>query len=542
MTVQGVSVLMPVYNTAPEYLSQAMESILSQTFTRFELLIYDDGSTREDTLRVLDMYADADSRIRVIHDKNSGVAHARNRLIEEAAYTLCAIMDSDDIAYPQRLERQVSLFEQCPDVGICGTWYHCFPSGTMVRHPTVPGFLDFLLCNCLGNSTVMFNKEMLVRYGLRFNEELRFCEDYDLYARAVHCVKIVNLPEVLLDYRERPDSLCHANLDDVNQTDWYIHRHMLDFLTRREGWRKEISKFATVPALIRNRVPRHLPMSVWKRFCSLFKQPVVVRLMGGLGNQMFQYACGCALAVFKGRRLRLDLSWFDEALKNVVHQDKRENSDGLVMHSYALDVFQVSMPVASSFMVRRLSRKKIVEPVDSLNRYFQNEACFAALRPYLKKAFAFPPIQQDDTFNQMALLRIRLYEHAVFVHVRKGDYVNLDGVLPESYYANAAAYMVSKVPDAHFFVFGDYHESIDQVLRRHASYVDWIGNHNAKHQEDWKDMVLMMHCRHAIIANSAFSWWAAWLGEANKGTVVAPSPFLNGTDDGICSLWIKIPR
>lgn len=558
MTVQGISVLMPVYNTAPEYLSQAVESILSQTFTRFELLIYDDGSTRKETLDCLEQYAAADSRIRVIHAENGGVAHARNRLMEEAVHSLCAIMDSDDIAHPRRLEKQVTLFERCPDVGICGTWYRRFPSETEVCLPTVPGFLDFLKENCLGNSTVMFNKDLLSQYGLRFDESLAYCEDYDLYSRAVRFLKIVNIPEILLEYRERPDSLCHANLDAVHDADWYIHRRMLDFLTGKEGWPVETSRFVGGSQPSGIVVPKHLPMPLWKRIIAQFRFPVVVRLMGGLGNQMFQFAFGCALAVKKGRRLQLDLSWIEEASKTFVNQERRENADGVVMRLFALDVFRVPLPVASAPMVRWLNRRKIVEPVERFHRfdvsllqhrapglwqgYFQNEAYFSSLKPYLKKAFSFPLFQQGDTFNQMALLRIRLYEHAVFVHVRGGDSVNLGWALPASYYSDAAAYMVSKVPDAHFFVFGDYQEPIDQVLRRHASYVDWIGNHNAQNKEDWKDMALMMHCRHAIVANSSFSWWAAWLGEADKGTVVAPSPFLDGTDEGICASWIKIPR
>ena len=80
------------------------------------------------------------------------------------------------------------------------------------------------------------------------------------------------------------------------------------------------------------------------------------------------------------------------------------------------------------------------------------------------------------------------------------------------------------------------------AIRRHSSHVAWVGDDNARKHEDWKDMALMMECRHAIVANSSFSWWAAWLGRARTGVVTAPSPYMDGTDDGICDNWIKIPR
>ena len=558
MTLPKLSVLMPVYNTNPEYLSQAIDSVLSQSFSQFEFLIYDDGSTREDTLALLEHYARSDGRIRLIHERNGGVALARKRLMEEASCNLCAIMDSDDISHPLRFEKQVDFFEKHPDVGICGTWFHRFPSDTMVCLPTLPGYLDFLRENCLGNPTVMFNKEILSRYGLNFNEKCKYCEDYELYARAARLVKIVNLPEVLLEYRERPDSLCHADLEAIRNADWYIHRSMLDFLTRREEWRQESNSLVGELPVQGRPVPGKLPLKRMEHFFSRFKRPVVVRLMGGLGNQMFQYAFGCALSERQGRPLLFDLSWFEEAEKTIVDKQNRENADGVVMRPYALDVFKAPLRLAGSSLVKRLSRRKVVEPVGSFHRfdpellthngpglwqgYFQNEGYFSALKPYLKKAFAFPSFALDDTFNQMALLGIRLYENSVFVHVRGGDYKNLGWTLPSGYYSDAAAYMVSKLDNPHFFVFGEYDEAVDKALRSHTSMLEWIGNHNSLQNEDWKDMALMMHCRNAIIANSSFSWWAAWLGEAERGLVTAPAPFLDGTEEGICDSWVKIPR
>ena len=556
----NVSVLMPVYNTKPEYLSQAIESILSQSFSQFELLIYDDGSTSEETLDTLDRYAGKDVRVRVIRaSQNRGVVVARNRLVEEAAYALCANMDSDDIAHPNRLERQVAFFEKHPDVGVCGTWFHRFPSDSTVCLPTVPGYLDFLRENCLGNSTVMFNKELFAKFGLRFNEDLLFCEDYDLYTRAARFMKIANLPEVLVEYRERPDSLCHAEPEALQQTDRLIHWSMLDFLSYRNAFREEtvgaVSKDEMAPRL--RELP--IPLSKKRRHRSYFRMPVVVRLMGGLGNQMFQYAFGVALGEALGRRVLYDLSWLEDEKKTITNAQTKENADGVVIRDYALNVFQARFSLTGRRMVWlcKFLGGRIGEPVSSFRKfdasllqhkrcgewkgYFQNEGYFKHLRPYLESVLVLPEFDPQDTFNQTKLMDIRLCDESVFVHVRRGDFVNLGWQLPTSYYANAAAYMVAHLKHPRFFVFGDFVPEIMDAIKAHSSQVEWIGDNNSKNHEDWKDMALMRACRHAIIANSSFSWWSAWLGRANTGVVTAPSPYMDGTDDGICESWVKIP-
>lgn len=557
----NVSVLMPVYNTAPEYLSQAIDSILSQTYPYFELLIYDDASTREDTLQLLERYARQDGRVRVIrNDVNGGVAKARKVMMAEAAYTLCGFMDSDDISLPTRLECQVAFFRRHPDAGICGTWFRRFPSGDEVRLPVNPGMLDFLRENCLGNSTVMFNKELLAEYGLKFNEDLRYCEDYDLYSRSVLHIKIANIPQILLEYRERPDSLCHADPAGLQEADRLIHENMLDALSYKNAYREEVAVLLTHDGAKPARNNLRIPLSRHARFRSFFRLPVVIRLMGGLGNQMFQYAFGCALGETLGRRVKFDLTKFDEEKKTIADVRTKENKEGVVVRDYALDVFRRHIPLAGpfTFWLCKCFGGRVNEPLDSFRKmdeslvrrkrsgvwkgYFQNEGYFKAIRPYLESAFTFPAFDVDDTFNQTALMDIRLCDESVFVHVRRGDFVSLGWQLPTSYYAQAAAYMVSRLSRPHFFVFGDFVPDIMEAIRQHSSQVDWVGDHNAKNHEDWKDMSLMMACKNAIVANSSFSWWAAWLGRARMGVVIAPSPYMDGTDDGICENWIKIPR
>lgn len=556
-----VSVLMPVYDTVPEYLSQAIDSILSQTHPYFELLIYDDASTREDTLQTLEAYARQDARIRIVRaTENGGVARARRAMIAQAAHSLCAFMDSDDISLPARLERQVDFFRRHPDAGICGTWFRRFPSGDEVRLPANPGMLDFLRENCLGNSTVMFRKEALADARIEFDGNLSFCEDYDLYSRAVRRIKIANIPQILLEYRERPDSLCHADPAGLQEADRRIHEKMLDAFSYKNAYREEVAALVASDEARPVRKNLRIPLSKRARFLSCFRLPVVVRLMGGLGNQMFQYAFGCALGEMLGRRVRFDLSCFDEEKKTIADARTKENKDGVVIRDYALDVFGKPVPTAAplTFWLCKCFGGRVNEPSDSFRKmdetlirrkrtgvwkgYFQNEGYFKSVRSCLESFFTFPSFDWDDTFNQTALMDIRLCDESVFVHVRRGDFVNLGWQLPASYYERAAAYMVSRLSRPYFFVFGDFVPEIMDAIRRHSSHVAWVGDDNARKHEDWKDMALMMECRHAIVANSSFSWWAAWLGRARTGVVTAPSPYMDGTDDGICDNWIKIPR
>lgn len=561
-----LSVLMPVFNTDPEFLSEAIDSILAQTFPHFEFLIYDDCSTRSDTLDMLEQYALRDERIRVIHgEKNVGLSGARNRLMDEAAFSLCAHMDSDDIADPRRLEKQVEVFQKHPDVGICGTWYHCFPSGIDVCHPVVPSYLDFLQMDCLGNPTVMYNKDIWKRYGFRFREDIRYAEDYELYSRMIRYVKVTNVPALLLNYRERQDSLSHIIPEAMVSQDYATRGSMLHFLSANPLLRVQLAGLMHLPGV--ETLPRmfpatdlRVPMTKHHRTGARFRLPVIVRLQGGLGNQMFQYAFGCALSHRLHRRVLYDFSWFSMAEKTITNAETRKNERGLVIWKYALDLFSRKVPRASRFIVwlTRLFGGEVMEPeglcrqmhASLISRkrggvwegYFQNEGYYKDIRWYLESIFVFPPFPNADSYNQKLLQDIRLYDNSVFVHVRRGDFVVLGWELPASYYSNAVAYLVSRLNDPHFFVFGNEVPEIMEAMRTHSPHVEWVGDNNSKNHEDWKDISLMMNCKHAIVANSTFSWWAAWIGKPNTGIVVAPSPYLDGTDDGICESWIKIPR
>ena len=114
-----VSVLLPVYNTRPEHLREAIDSILAQTFADFELLILNDCSTNTDVEEVVKSYTDP-RIVYAVNERNLGISPSRNRLLDMAQGEYLAVMDHDDISLPERFEKQVAFLDAHPDVGIVG--------------------------------------------------------------------------------------------------------------------------------------------------------------------------------------------------------------------------------------------------------------------------------------------------------------------------------------------------------------------------------------------------------------------------------------
>ena len=127
-----VSVIMPNYNTPEEYLRAAMESILSQTYSNFEFIIVDDGST-DDSPSIIKSYQD-DRIIFIKNEKNLGITKSLNIALARATGEFVARMDADDISLPQRLERQVHYMREHTDVVVCGTYVSCFGDKDFIKY------------------------------------------------------------------------------------------------------------------------------------------------------------------------------------------------------------------------------------------------------------------------------------------------------------------------------------------------------------------------------------------------------------------------
>jgi len=196
-TKPQVSVIIPTYNRG-WIIKEAIDSVLAQDYTEFELIVVDDGST-DHTSDVLDSYGDD---IKVLFQKNKGVSAARNLGIAEASGKFIAFLDSDDLWLPQKLALQIEFINQTPDALICQTEEVWIRNGLRVnpkkRHKKPSGMIfkpSLELC-LVSPSAVMIQRSLLDRVG-GFDETLPACEDYDLWLR-ISCRFPVHLIDAAL--------------------------------------------------------------------------------------------------------------------------------------------------------------------------------------------------------------------------------------------------------------------------------------------------------------------------------------------------------
>ena len=197
-----VSILMPVYNTAP-YLREALDSILSQTFTDFELIVLNDCSP-DNAEEILDTYDDP-RIVKYKGAKNVGLSDVLNVGIGLARGKYIARMDSDDISLPNRVQVQVDYLEAHPEIDLVSVGMRLFGAKEEVwireQNP------EKVKINALFHSPVLhassvWRKDSFERHDLRFRQEMVPAEDYDLWTRALlKGLKLANLPEVLYEYR-----------------------------------------------------------------------------------------------------------------------------------------------------------------------------------------------------------------------------------------------------------------------------------------------------------------------------------------------------
>lgn len=288
---------------------------------------------------------------------------------------------------------------------------------------------------------------------------------------------------------------------------------------------------------------------------------ITVRLIGGLGNQLFQYAAARALALRHGAQVKLDLSGFE--------------SYGL--RRYELDSYSIVASIATpeelatigmsapptSFLGRLLGR---LRPQPALHYrephfhydpelarqtlpifmdgYWQSERYFAdaadVIRQELTPRDALEP-------NNAAVAAEIGQVNAVSLHVRRGDYVSnshtnaYHGVCSLDYYRAAVSHIRSTVAEPHLFVFSDDHDWTRENLKLDLPTTYVVAN---SADRGFRDMQLMSLCRHHVIANSSFSWWGAWLNPSPEKVVVAPARWFaageNDTKDLVPTAWVRL--
>jgi len=208
-----VSVLMPVYN-AERYVTETIESILSQTFTDFEFIITNDGST-DGSLKILEHYAAKDKRIRLTNRENKGIARTTNEMLAKAEGEFIALMDNDDISLPHRLARQVEFLQSHPKVvGVSGTYQFIDEKCRFLLTSPVPENNDEIqrmllagYANKMPHPCAMIRRASLIAIG-GYNETLKVAADLDMQLRLGEVGELGNIKEPILKYRVHMNSAC----------------------------------------------------------------------------------------------------------------------------------------------------------------------------------------------------------------------------------------------------------------------------------------------------------------------------------------------
>ncbi|HET7313109.1 glycosyltransferase family A protein [Salinisphaera sp.] len=231
-----VSVLIPAFN-AGRYIGEAIESVLAQSWTDFELIVVDDGSS-DDTAAVCAARARADSRVRLIsQQRNRGRPWARNEALRCARGEFVAMLDADDRCMPDRLATQVAFLQAHPTIDVVGSWWHTIdengqrlpPNRNKQRYLTADAVISYLLfCGIIHNPTVMARTEVLHRHG--YDSDFPVAQDYHLWGRMVGSHRFAIIPRPLTEYRVHPTQASSARALEARARRRDIQAAQLDAL------------------------------------------------------------------------------------------------------------------------------------------------------------------------------------------------------------------------------------------------------------------------------------------------------------------------
>jgi len=212
--ISKITVLMPVYN-GEKYLREAIDSILSQTFTDFEFIIVNDIST-DSTKEIISSYNDP--RIRLINtDHNMGLVRSLNYGLKLAKGKYIARMDADDISLPNRLELQATYLDNYPEVALLGTGKYIINQNGKILSKTIAlsdPCKNILKSNTFTHGSVMFKKNISEELGY-YNELFKYSEDYELWLRFAKYYKVSNLPQPLYKWRVHTENITNTKVEEV---------------------------------------------------------------------------------------------------------------------------------------------------------------------------------------------------------------------------------------------------------------------------------------------------------------------------------------
>jgi hypothetical protein len=288
---------------------------------------------------------------------------------------------------------------------------------------------------------------------------------------------------------------------------------------------------------------------------------IIVKLIGGLGNQMFQYALGRSLSITNNIDFKLDITSFKNTYK---------------LRQYGLDKFNIVENIATREEIAEFKKpggiKKYSRLFDPFKPYYKrrlineqsypfdqnilkvhhdayieghwaSERYFNSIKDIIRTDFSVK--EQPDEINASIADEI-VHTESVSIHIRRGDYVSdpltlkIHGLCSLDYYHRAVEDIAKKIREPHFFIFSNDHAWVEKNLT--IPYPMKLVSINGS-EKDYEDIRLMSLCKHHIIANSTFSWWGAWLSKNAEKQIYSPKRWYNvdyDIKDLLPESWIKL--
>jgi glycosyltransferase involved in cell wall biosynthesis len=216
-----VSVVMSVYN-GEKYLKESIDSILHQTFTDFEFIIINDGSTDE-TGKILSNYND--SRIKIIEQENLGLTKSLNKGIKLSKGEYIARMDADDISLPERFEKQIKFLDANPEFAAVGCWYYLIDEDGVIIKECKPSIKPYKIKKAFIYSSPIIHPSAMIRRKVLeevnfYDEKFKYAQDRDLWFRILKSYKLGIIPEFLFKFRYHSSSV--SLMEEIEQKKYYI--------------------------------------------------------------------------------------------------------------------------------------------------------------------------------------------------------------------------------------------------------------------------------------------------------------------------------
>ncbi len=289
---------------------------------------------------------------------------------------------------------------------------------------------------------------------------------------------------------------------------------------------------------------------------------IIVRLHGGLGNQMFQYALGRKLSLFKNVGMLLDLSWFDMQTERQYQLNSfniqseiatKDDIEKILQTRKQRIIKKIEKKTGHKFLRRfssiyiednssKFDKKVFYCPKNILIKgYWQSEKYFYDIKDQLVQDFILRNGLSPNA--QMISTQMLSDPNSVSVHIRRGDYVdNSFGhyLLPIDYYQRAINLLLEKHVIPSLFVFSD---DIEWARKNFDFYPVTTFLDSSKYLGDAEELILMTHCHHHVNANSSFSWWGAWLQEKADSIITVPDQWFTEKDfpqDRVPNRWYRL--